>query len=59
MINDPTENLYPHINNKQVNNVIKTIQKNLDSQSKFYWKNNDQRRIRTISTIVAWPQESG
>lgn len=41
MLNDPTENLYPHINSKQVENVIKTIQKNLNSQSKFYWKNND------------------
>lgn len=41
MFNDPTDNLLPHINNKQVNNVIKTIQKNLNSQNKYYWKNND------------------
>jgi hypothetical protein len=41
MINDPTENLHPHINKKQVNNVVKTIQKNLNSQNKYYWKNND------------------
>lgn len=40
-MNDPTENLLPHINTKQVDNVTKTIQKELNNQPKFYWKNND------------------
>ncbi len=40
-MNDPLQNLSPHINFKQVDNVIKQIQKELVKKSKYNWQNQD------------------
>lgn len=40
-MNDPIQNLSPHINTKQVDNVTKQIQKELVKKPKYNWQNQD------------------
>ncbi len=40
-MNDPLQNLSPHINIKQVENVTKQIQKKLNIKAKYNWQNQD------------------